>query len=227
MEKKTRPFAWVNTFSNTAHGREIMSAEQRHRRLGHSTAEKQHTTNEKNALQANITVWHICCLSKDNVFLPIATTMEFHLKCNVVISRILESIAPHLTNQRISQCPCLVSEGFWMVNDRDTMQTRRDGSKKTILCIHIENMSTALGIWSSLCSSISSSSLFSASCCHLFWALSARSTAASVAILWEMRSWSASVLVQIQWFKKNDFLFTPRICMRIMEQSIRADWEEE
>ena len=154
----------------------------------------------------NITVWHICCLPKDNVFLPIATTMEFHLKCNLVISRILESkinwIAIHLTNQRISQCPHLVSEGFWMVNDRNKMQTHRDGSKKTILCIHIENMSTALGIWSCLCSSISSSSLFSASCCHLFSALSARSTAVSVAILWERRSWSASVLVQIQWFKK-------------------------
>ena len=107
--------------------------------------------------------------------------MEFHLKCNLVISRILESkinwIAIHLTNQRISQCPHLVSEGFWMVNDRNKMQTHRDGSKKTILCIHIENMSTALGIWSCLCSSISSSSLFSASCCHLFSALSARSTA--------------------------------------------------
>ena len=64
-----------------------------------------------------------------------------------------------------------------MVNDRNKMQTHRDGSKKTILCIHIENMSTALGIWSCLCSSISSSSLFSASCCHLFSALSARSTA--------------------------------------------------
>ena len=206
MEKKTRPFAWVNAFSNTAHGREIMSAEQKHRRLGDSTAEILRSNTQltkKNALQVNITVWHICCLPEDKMFLPIATTtMEFHLKCNVVISRILESIATHLTNQRISQCPHLVSEGFWMVNDRYKMQTRRDGSKKTILCIHIENMSTALGIWSSLCSFICSSTLCSASSCHLFSALMARSTAASVAILWDLRSWSASVLVQIQWFKK-------------------------